>query len=299
MENNMKIRDKRIESRWGYAMVAPTILGLMILNIIPFFYTIYLSFNEAGAFGSMKWSGLDNYIRFINDPVIWSATKNTLLYMVFSVPIGMIIALVFAAMLNSNIKGKSMYRAIYFLPIIVAPAAIAMVWKWLFNADYGLINYVLSIFGVDGPNWLTSPMMALISISIVTIWSSLGYDIILLLSGLQGIPKTYYEAAKVDGASGFTQFFKITIPLISPTIFFVLVMRIMAVLKQFDLMYMLVEEGNPALQGAQTLTYLFYRNAFVIGDKGYASVIVLWTFIIIAVITAIQFKVQKRWVNYD
>ena len=146
---------------------------------------------------------------------------------------------------------------------------------------------------------MTNPTMAMISISIVTIWSSVGYDIILILAGLQGIPKTYYEAAKVDGASSIVQFFKITIPLVSPTLFFVLVLRVMAALKQFDFMYMLIGEGNPALEGTQTLTYLFYRHAFEIGDKGYASVIVLWTFLIIAMITAIQFKVQKKWVNYE
>lgn len=142
-------------------------------------------------------------------------------------------------------------------------------------------------------------MTAIISVSIVTVWSSLGYDIVLLLAGLQSIPKSYYEAADVDGASSITKFFKITIPMISPTLFFVLVMRVMAALKQFDLMYMLIGEGNPALEGSQTLTYLFYRNAFVMGDKGYASVIVLWMFLIIGLITLLQFKIQKKWVNYD
>lgn len=209
------------------------------------------------------------------------------------------LALIFATLLNSKIKGSNIYRAIYFLPIVVAPAAVAMVWKWLFNTDFGFINYVLGIFGIQGPEWLTSPMTAIISVSIVTIWSSLGYDIVLLLAGLQSIPKSYYEAADVDGASSITKFFKITIPMISPTLFFVLVMRVMAALKQFDLMYMLIGEGNPALEGSQTLTYLFYRNAFVMGDKGYASVIVLWMFLIIGLITLLQFKIQKKWVNYD
>lgn len=299
MRQKIKKKYKKSDIMWATLLIAPTIIGLFILNVIPFFQTIFLSFNETGAFGKMEWSGFDNYVRFFNDPVIWGATKNTIVYMLLSVPLGIILALIFATLLNSKIKGKSIYRAIYFLPIVVAPAAVAMVWKWLFNADFGLINYVLGLFGVDGPAWLTSPGMALISISIVTIWSSIGYDIILILAGLQGISETYYEAARIDGASGIKQFFKITIPLISPTLFFVVVLRIMAALKQFDFMYMLIGEGNPALESSQTLTYLFYRNAFELGDKGYASVIILWTFIIIAVITAIQFTVQKKWVNYD
>lgn len=284
---------------WAALLIVPTIIGLFILNVIPFFQTIILSFNETGAFGKMKWAGFDNYIRFFKDPVIWQATKNTIVYMILSVPVGIILALIFATLLNTKIKGKSIYRAIYFLPIVVAPAAVAMVWKWLFNTDFGLINYVLGLFGIDGPAWVTSPSVALISISIVTIWSSIGYDIILILAGLQGISESYYEAARLDGASPIKQFFNITIPLISPTLFFVVVLRIMSALKQFDFMYMLIGEGNPALESSQTLTYLFYRNAFVIGDKGYASVIILWTFMIIGVITIMQFVGQKKWVNYD
>ncbi|MDU3645493.1 MAG: sugar ABC transporter permease [Clostridium perfringens] len=301
MRSKFKFKEKYkvSESLWAYAFIAPTIIGLIIINVIPFFDTIFLSFNKTGAFGKMTWAGVENYLKFFNDPTVWQATKNTIVYMLLSVPLGILLALIFAALLNSKIKGKSIYRAIYFLPIVVAPAAVAMVWKWLFNTDYGLINYLLSLVGIEGPSWLTNPTMAMISISIVIIWSSVGYDIILILAGLQGIPKTYYEAAKVDGASSIVQFFKITIPLVSPTLFFVLVLRVMAALKQFDFMYMLIGEGNPALEGTQTLTYLFYRHAFEIGDKGYASVIVLWTFLIIAMITAIQFKVQKKWVNYE
>lgn len=284
---------------WGYFLVAPTIIGLLVLNMIPFFYSVYLSFCETGDFGAASFSGLENYIKFLEDPVVWTSTRNTLVYVLLTVPIGVAIALVFATLLNSKIKGKSIYRAIYFLPIVCAPAAIAMVWKWMFNTEFGLINQVLSIFGIANIPWLTNPSVAMVSISIVTIWSSIGYDIILILAGLQGVSQSYYEASKIDGATGVQQFFSITIPLISPTMFFVLILRLMAALKQFDLIYMLVDEKNPALSGAQTLTYLFYRQAFIIKDKGYASVIVLWTFLIIAGITAVQFISQKKWVHYD
>ena len=294
-----RIRYKKSDTFWGYCMVAPTIIGLLILNIFPFFYSIYLSFCETGAFGSTKFSGLDNYKKFLTDPIVWSSTRNTLVYVLLTVPLGVLFALVFAAMLNAKIRGKNLYRAIYFLPIVCAPAAVAMVWKWLFNTEFGLINQALGWFGISNIPWLTNPSVVMVSVSIVTIWSSIGYDIILILAGLQGIPATYYEAGKIDGANGIKQFFHITVPLVSPTLFFVLIMRLMAALKQFDLIYMLVDEKNPALNGAQTLTYLFYRQAFIIKDKGYASVIVLWTFVIIAVITVFQFVGQKKWVHYD
>lgn len=284
---------------WGLAMTIPSIAGLMILNILPFFQTIYLSFCETGDFGKSLWSGLDNYRRFLGDVAVWTATKNTIVYVVLTVPLGVFLALCFANLLNSKIKLKGFYRAIFFLPIVCAPAAVAMVWKWMFNTDFGLINQLLSLFGIENIPWLTNPALVIISVSIVTVWSSIGYDIILILAGLQGIPGSYLEAAKIDGANHFQTFFQITIPLISPTLFFVLIMRLMASLKQFDLIYMLVDEKNPALSGAQTLTYLFYRQAFVIRDKGYASVIVLWTFVLIALFTIIQFVGEKRWVHYE
>lgn len=284
---------------WGLLMTIPSIIGLIILNIIPFFQTIYLSFCETGDFGRNIWSGLDNYKRFLGDAAVWTATKNTIIYVLLTVPLGVFMALFFANLLNSKIKLKGFYRAIFFLPIVCAPAAVAMVWKWMFNTEFGLINQLLSLFGLENTPWLTNPVLAIISVSIVTIWSSIGYDIILILAGLQSIPGSYLEAAKIDGANRFQTFFKITIPLTSPTLFFVLIMRLMASLKQFDLIYMLVDEKNPALSGAQTLTYLFYRQAFVVRDKGYASVIVLWTFVLIALFTIIQFLGEKRWVHYD
>ena len=220
-----------------------------------------MSFYKSGDFGRNDiFIGFENYIRLLGDEQVWQATINTLKYTFFVVPLNVIIALILATILNKKIKGRDIYRTIYFIPMVATPAAITMVWKWLFNTDYGLINYLLSLVGIEGPSWLTNPTMAMISISIVTIWSSVGYDIILILAGLQGIPKTYYEAAKVDGASSIVQFFKITIPLVSPTLFFVLVLRVMAALKQFDFMYMLIGEGNPALEGTQTLTCLLYTS---------------------------------------
>ena len=179
--------------------------------------------------------------------------------------------------------------------MVVAPAAVAMVWKWIFNAEYGILNQVL------GANirWLTNPKIVLVTCAIVAIWSSIGYDAVLLLSGIQNISQSLYEAAELDGASKIRQFFSITLPMVSPTLFVVLIMRLMASLKVYDLIYMMVEQTNPALTSAQSLMYLFYRESFVAGNKGYASAIVVWTVLLIGLVTLVQFIGQKKWVNYE
>jgi len=284
---------------WAYLMVAPTIIGLMILNIWPVIRTAYLSFTETASFGSNKWIGLENYKTLFRDSIIWKATWHTFQFTILVVPLGIFLSLVIAALLNAKIKGTTIYRTIYFLPVVVAPAAIAIVWKWLFNADFGLINHMLSAVGLKGPNWLTNSKWAMFSLSIVGIWSTLGYNMIILLAGLQGIPRSYYEAAEIDGAGSIRQFFNITIPLISPTLFFVTITGLMGAIQQFDLVYMMIGPGNPAIESTQTLLYLFYRSGFVVNDKGFASAIVMWAFLLILIITFIQFILQKKWVFYE
>ncbi len=292
----MKISTKKAqEQKWGYTLVAPVIIGLFILNVYPFLQTVYLSFTSAKAFGSFDFVGLGNYATMLASREFWRATWNTLLFCFLTVPVGVGLALVVAALLNSPIRGKVFFRAVFFLPMVVAPAAVAMVWKWMFNSEYGIINTIFHIHA----NWITDPNLIIITVAIVSIWSSLGYDAVLLLSGLQNIAKSYYEAASLDGATKLQQFLHITLPMVSPTLFVVLIMRLMASLKVYDLIYMMVGEGNPALSKAQSLIYLFYRESFVSGNRGYASAIVIWTVLIIAVVTAIQFLGQKKWVNYE
>ncbi|HIW50724.1 MAG TPA: sugar ABC transporter permease [Candidatus Blautia intestinavium] len=283
------------DQKWGYLLVAPTIIGLLILNVYPFLQTIFLSFTNAKAFGDYDFVGLSNFATMFTSSEFWRATWNTILFCILTVPVGVGLALVIANLLNSRIKGKVFFRAVYFLPMVVAPAAVAMVWKWMFNSEYGIINTVFHIH-VD---WITNPNLIIITVAIVSIWSALGYDAVLLLSGLQNISKSYYEAASLDGATKVQQFIHITLPMVSPTLFVVLIMRLMASLKIYDLIYMMVGEGNPALSKAQSLIYLFYRESFVSGNRGYASAIVIWTVLIIAIVTVIQFIGQKKWGNYE
>ena len=281
-------------------MVMPTVIGLMILNIYPLLRTVYMSFFKSGSFGKWAFVGLDNYMKMFQSDSFWTITKNTLVFMVMTVPVTVIFGLLIAVLLDQKIKGKTVFRAIYFLPMVVAPAAVAMVWKWLFNSEYGIINTVLGALHLPSDiNWIADPKTALLTCAIVTIWSSVGYDAILLLSGLQSISRTYYEAARIDGATGFQQFRKITVPLVSPTLFFVLMMRAMASLKVFDIVYMMIEKTNPAIRSAETILYNFYQETFVKNNKGYGSALVVWCVILIAMITIIQFIGQKKWVTYD
>ena len=280
---------------WGYLMVAPTIIGLIVLNIVPFFQTIYMSFSKSKAFGAYQFCGLENYVEMFKSPEFWKATWNSIYFCILTVPIGVFLALLVAVLLNAKIKGKTAFRAIYFLPMVVAPAAVAMVWKWIFNTEYGILNSLLG----KNIRWLTDPKIVLVTCAIVAIWSAIGYDAVLLLSGIQNISRTLYEAADLDGASKVQQFFHITLPMVSPTLFVVLIMRLMSSLKVYDLIYMMVEQSNPALTSAQSLMYLFYRESFVAGNKSYASAIVIWTVLLIGIVTVFQFIGQKKWVNYE
>ncbi len=295
MKKNKLSPAARREQNWAYLMVAPTIIGLVVLNLWPFVQTVYTSFCEHLGFGHYRFTGLDNYIQMFQNAEFWRATWNTILFCILTVPVGLFLALLVAMLLNAKIRFKGGFRTIFFLPMVCAPAAVTMVWRFIFNGEYGILN---QLFGTR-IGWITDPNFVMISCAIVAIWSNIGYDAILLLAGLQNIPKTLYEANSIDGAGPIKQFFTITLPMVSPTLFVVMIMRLMSAVKVYDLIYMMVEETNPAVTSVQSLMYLFYRSSFVAGDRGYGSAIVIWTVLLIGLITVIQFVGQKKWVNYD
>jgi len=296
---NLSKTKKRSDFFWAYLMIAPTMIGLLIFYLWPIIQTFYFSFTEWGAFGQYEWTGLDNYKRMLEDSNLLQSFKNTGIYIIFTVPIGVFLSILLAVLLNQKIKGKSVYRTLYFLPVITMPAAIAMVWKWLYNSDYGLLNYFLSLFGIKGPQWVSDPKIALYSIIVVAVWSGIGYNMVIFLSGLQGIPKTYYEAAEMDGAGPIKVFFKITLPLLSPVIFFVTIMSLIGAFQVFDLIFMMIGKSSTALENTESIVYLFYQHAFVLNDKGYAAAIAVLLLVVILIITAIQMVLQKKWVHYD
>lgn len=303
-QQTMVIKKKKATARqkkdWfaGYVFIAPVTLGLLIFYIWPFIQNFWFSFNDVNKFNVTHFIGLDNYKQLIGDAEVWTTFGNTLKYVVFTVPIGLFLSICIAALLNAKIRGTSIYRTLYFLPSVTMAAAVAMVWKWVFNEKMGILNSVIAGLGGERVGWLTNPKTALFIVMLVGLWMSVGYNMIILLAGMQGIPKTYYEAASIDGAGGLAQFFKITIPLLTPSIFFVMITSIISGFQVFDVVYMMVLKSNPAYESTQTVVMLFYRQAFDYGYKGYAAAISILIFIAIMIVTIFQLIGQKKWVNY-
>ena len=284
---------EKSEAKWGLLFVAPTMIGLIVLNFYPIFDTIYQSFCKTGDFGKgNKFVGLANYTAVLSNSETWQSFWNTIKYALIEVPFGVCIALVLAVLLNKKIAGRSVYRTIFFLPMVCAPAAVAMVWRWLYNQQFGLLNHIFH----TNIAWISDPKIAWISIGAIGVWSIIGYNMVLFLSGLQEIPGDYYEAADIDGASGVRQFFSITIPLLSPTTFFIVQTRIIGALTVFDLMFMVMDKTNVALKNVQSVVYLFYQYAFVNGNKGYGATLVVVLLIFILIITFILQRVEKKLV---
>lgn len=291
-----KTRAQISEARWGLFFIAPTMIGLIVLNFYPIINTIWQSFCKTGDFGKGNtFVGLQNYIDVLSGGEFWISLINTFKYAIIEVPFSVCIALVLAVLLNQKMIGRSVYRTIYFLPMVAAPAAVAMVWKWLFNQQYGLLNHVLG----KQIAWISNPSIAWISIGIIGVWSILGYNMVLMIGGLQEIPRDYYEASNIDGAGPLRQFFSVTIPLLSPTIFFIVQTRIIGALQQFDLIYMVMDTSNPALSSVETVVPVFYRYAFTYGNKGYGATFVILLLLVTLLLTAILQKAEKKWVFYN
>ncbi len=287
---------EKSEERWAWLFVAPTMIGLIVLNFYPIFQTIYQSFCKTGDFGKGNiFIGLANYQSVAVAAETWQSFWNTIKYALIEVPFGIIIALVLAVLLNKKCVGRSIYRTIFFLPMVCAPAAVAMVWKWMYNTQFGLLN---NVFG-SSIAWISDPKIAWISVGIIGVWSIIGYNMVLFIGGLQDIPGDFYEAARIDGASEFRQFISITIPLLSPTTFFIVQTRIIGALTVFDLMFMVMDKTNVALKNVQSVVYLFYQYAFTNGNKGYGATLVVFLLIFIMILTVILQQAEKKLVYHN
>lgn len=296
-----KKASKREKKDWiaAYILIAPVTLGLLVFYIWPFIQNVGFSFNDVNKFNMSTFVGLANYKEMIGDKEVWRTFGNTLKYVIVTVPVGLALSTFLAALLNAKIKGKSIYRTLYFLPSVTMSAAVAMVWKWIYNEQMGILNSAIKAMGGTGHNWLTDSKTALFMIMIVGLWMTVGYNMIILLAGMQGINSVYYEAASIDGASEITQFFKITVPMLTPTVFFVMITSIISGFQVFDTVYMMIGKASPAFEATQTVVALFYRTAFDYGYKGYAAAISILIFAAIMIVTVIQMIGQKKWVNYD
>ncbi len=265
----------------------------------PIAQTAWYSLTESGVFGGSTFAGIANYVELFADPVLYRSLLNTLLYTGIVV-LGIPIAVVLASLLNQpGLRFASLYRVLYFLPYVAMPTAVAMVWRIIYNGDFGILNYGLRLVGIDGPYWISTPGAAIVAVAVVGLWSSLGFSLIVLAAGLKSIPPELYEAAQLDGASRWRQFRSITVPLLSPSIFFLLIVTVIASFQLFDLLYAILGTANPALPRSMSLVYFFYREGFVNNDKGYAAAIAMVIFLIIGLVTFLQFRLQRRWVNDD
>ena len=273
-------------------MLLPNVIGFLMFMLIPMVATFVLSFMEYDMLSAPKFVGLQNYKDMIEDPITRQVTWNTIVYTILTVPVGMVLSLLLAVALDSINYLKRFFRGAYFLPSITSMVVISIVWQWIYNPEYGLMNFFLSFFGVSPKKWLTSSSTSLISLAIVGIWKRLGYDMVIFLSGLQGISTNYYEAAQLDGANKFQIFWHITIPLLRPTTFFVFVMAIIGSFQVFD-QVQLMTQGGPG-RSSSVLVHYLYQNAFQYFKMGYACALAYLLFAIVLVLTVINMRTEKK-----
>lgn len=288
----------------AYIFLLPLLAGIVLFFIVPIIRTFYYSMTSWKGVGEATFTGFKNYTKlFTKDKEFGYELKNTLVFVFTSVPLTLAFAVVFAALMNSKIKAVGFFRVIYFLPNVVMGTVVVMVWRLLLNGEYGIVNEVTGFLFNWRPNWMSDPDMAMTSMVIISIWSGCGYCIVILLSGLQNISETYYEAARIDGATGIQQFFRITIPLLTPTLFFLLVTRVIAAFNQFDMVYMIAGSSTsgavgPVANALRTIVFGVYESAFCDMKMGYACTKAVILFFIILIVTAIQMIGEKKWVNY-
>lgn len=280
---------------WLSIFLLPNLLGFLIFIGAPIVSSLAISFTNWDLVGSIHFIGVDNYVRLLEDPDFWLAFKNTFLFIIGYLPLVMVLGLGCALLLNQKIRFRAVFRATYFLPVVTSWVAVSLVWKWLYNPNYGLINYLLSLIGISGPQWLNDPKTAMLGIVLTSAWKDIGFVMVLFLGGLQNISPSYYEAASIDGANKLREFWSITLPLLTPTTFFVTIISLINSFQVFD-QVMIMTEGGPG--GATTvLVQNIYNHAFRYFEMGYASAMSWALFIVIFIFTLIQMKLQDKGAN--
>ncbi|GAA2753661.1 carbohydrate ABC transporter permease [Amnibacterium kyonggiense] len=281
---------------WPVLFVAPLLIGVAAFYLWPIVQTFWFSFTTFGVFGGQTFSGVANYVALVQDPEFYTSLGNTLIYTAI-VLLGVPLAVWLAALLNTpGLRFASFYRVLFFLPYIAMPTAVALVWRLIFNGDYGVLNWFLSLVGLPGPYWVSTPGFAILAVSIVGLWSSLGFSMIVLAAGLKAIPPELYEAAELDGASPARRFRSVTVPLLTPTIFFVTVVTVISSFQLFDLLYAIMGPRNPAMPSSMSLVFYFFQAGFVDNQQGFAAAIAMAIFALIGLVTLVQFRLQRRWV---
>lgn len=292
---NLTIRQR--EAKDFYLLILPWLIGFILFTGGPILYSLIISMTNWTGIRTRDFIGLQNYIElFTIDPLFWTVMKNTVVYGTFSVVLGVIVALALALLMNQKVPGISIFRTIYYLPSVTSGIAIAIMWAWMFNPRAGLVNYVLSVVGITGPGWFASPQWALPGLIFVSLWG-VGPSMIILLAGLQGIPQQLYDAARIDGANRWQEFKSVTLPMLSPVIFYVTVISMISSFQIFENVLVLTN-GGPGTS-TRVLVFDLYQNAFVNSRMGYASAQAWILGILIMFITWLMFRISKRMVNYE
>lgn len=288
----------RKENTAAFLFLLPNLIGFFVFTVLAVLASLVLSFFNWDLITQPKFVGIQNYKQlFVGDPAFYHVLWNTVYFTIGTVPTSTILGLLIAVGLNQKIKGLSFFRTVYFMPTITSMVATSLLWEWIFDSNYGLINLVLRYIGIHNPPaWLSSTTWAMPAIIILSVWTHLGFNMVIFLAGLQGIPQHLYEAARIDGASTIRQFFAITLPLLSPTTLFVLVITMIGSFQVFTQAFVMTQ-GGPA-DATSTLVYYIYQNGFHWFKMGYASAVAWVLFAIVFLLTVLQVKLQKKWVHY-
>ena len=279
-----------------YVFISPWLLGFLVLTVYPMLESFRLSMTDTGFTGDGSYVGLANFIQALTvETRVLTAFKNTFLYVLMFVPLNLVISFFLGWLLSRKIKFLGFFRSVFYIPYLTAGVAVTIMWGWLFNGTYGLINYTLSMFGIVGPNWLGDKNTALICIVAMNLWS-IGNNVLIMLAGIQDIPRSYYESAEIDGASTWRQIRSITIPLTTPTIYFNLVIGVIGAFQLFNQPYILTD-GGP-VDSTLTVSLFIFRNAFEYGKMGYASSVAWLLFVAIMALVLFIQSTQKKWVFY-
>jgi multiple sugar transport system permease protein len=290
-------RARTVDALWGCLFVMPQLVGLLLFGVAPLVWAFGLSFTAWSGLGGTTFVGLANFTAQWHSPQFWTALRNTAYYTLLVVPGNLTLSLLIALGINS-VRGQGVYRVAYFLPVVTSAVVVSVIWLSLLNADYGLINgYLRAWFGVEGPRWLTDRRLVIPSIALLSIWWGLGFNMVIFLAGLQGIPPSYLEAARLDGARSWQLFRYVTLPLLTPTMFFATIITIISSFQVFDQAYVLTR-GGPGY-ASYTLVYHIYTLAFVRFDFGQSSAVALLLFGLLLALTLLQFRAQRRWVFYE
>lgn len=285
------------EALWGYVFLIPFLIGFLLFILGPVVASFGLSFTEWNLIGNPKFVGLANYRSLIDDNTFKVSLINTLYYTGVSLPITIAFSLFFAIIMNRKLRGINLFRAIYFLPVTISVAAVGLLWAWIFSPDFGILNYVLHQLGLPVSRWIADSRSAMPSVIIVGVWRNLGFNILVLLAGLQNIDHALYEAAEVDGASAWVKFRSVTLPMLSPVLFFVLIIGLVNSFQVFEQTYIMTQ-GGPG-HSTFTLVYYIFQAGFQFLRMGSASAMSFVLFVIVFLLTALNLLLQSRWVYYE